>query len=94
MNNVVPFERKVIEKHGTGEAFCLGCNHEWVAVAPIGLDTFECPECHTMKGRFKFEYSPPAGITWTCGCTNQLFNVTKEGIFCPNCGIYQEFPKE
>ena len=81
------------DPHQEGEAFCMGCNHTWVAVAPVGALAFECPSCHCHKGHFKFECGLAEGTgVWTCKCDNQLFNVTEKGIFCPNCGIYQVFP--
>jgi len=76
--------------HATGEAFCLGCNHTWVAVSPVTGDPdqrFECPACHRMMGLYKFEFMPQDGSLYTCGCANQLFNITKEyRLFCPRCG--------
>lgn len=90
MSNVVLFERKV--PHASGDAFCMQCNHTWVAVAPTGTTELECPACHTHKGRFKFACAPSEAKVWTCRCDNQLFNITEAGMFCPNCGHYQEFP--
>lgn len=76
-----------------GTAICSACHHEWLSVAPTGTMELECPECSTMKGRFKFDCAPPEGtLSWTCNCGNQLFNVLEDGIFCPNCGNYQTFP--
>jgi len=93
MNNVVQFARTVDEPHGSGEAFCIGCNHTWQAVAPTGVTELECPECKTMKGRYTFAYAPPVSHVWECNCGNQLFNIAAEGIFCPNCGVFQDYSK-
>lgn len=81
------------ESHVTGEAFCVQCNHEWVAVAPAGTTQLECPECRTEKGLFKFPCRPPEGEqVWTCNCGNHLFYMTPDGHLCPNCGTHQEYP--
>ncbi len=77
------------DPHATGEAFCVMCNHNWVAVVPYSDDPdqrFECPSCHCMAGRFKFEFGPTDGQLWTCNCGNQLFNVTATyRLYCPRC---------
>lgn len=74
----------------SGEAFCIQCNHAWVACAPIGTVALQCPQCGTTKGRFKFECAPEASTeVRECNCGNQLFYLTREGHLCPNCGIYQ-----
>ena len=36
-----------------GQAHCLLCLREWIAVAPIGTPWLECPECHQMTGAIK-----------------------------------------
>lgn len=94
MSNVIPFAKPAKdEPHGTGAAYCMACNATWEAVAPVGTIELECPGCKSMKGRFKFPYTPITGVVWECKCGNQLFNFDVNGIFCPNCGVYQEFPK-
>ena len=93
MSNVIPFAKPIEETpHGTGEAFCMACSATWTAVAPVGTVELACPECKTMKGRFVFAYLPCMDKVWECNCGNQLFNLDKSGIFCPNCGTYQQFP--
>ena len=80
--------------HLSGIAICLDCKHEWVAVAPIIENEFnwlECPSCGLMKGRFKYHYERD-GEQWECNCGNDLFHVKPKGIYCPNCGQWQEFP--
>lgn len=80
------------DPHGAGDAFCLQCNHQWVAVAPTGTVQLECPECHTMKGLFKFPFAPSEGqLVRECNCGNQLFYMTPEGHMCANCGTYQGY---
>lgn len=80
------------EQHGAGTAFCIGCRHEWAAVAPTGCTAFECPACGAHKGKWKFEFYPPEGqMIRVCGCGNELFYLTPEGHLCANCGIYQGY---
>ena len=89
-SNVIPFEKPI--QHGSGEAFCISCNHRWVAVAPTGSTCFECPACKRHTGKFKFEFYPSVGqMVRECGCGNQLFYLTKEGHLCANCGVYQQY---
>ena len=91
MSNVIAF-KKVNVPHAAGEAFCLQCKHEWVAVAQSGVVQLECPECKTLKGLFKFPFNVQAGEQIRfCNCGNNLFIITPEGHLCPNCGIYQGY---
>jgi predicted RNA-binding Zn-ribbon protein involved in translation (DUF1610 family) len=91
MSNVIEFPAQT-DPHGSGEAFCMQCNHQWVAVAPVGETRFECPECHAHKGMYKYEFVPPKGsLVRECNCGNQLFYIRPEGHMCPNCGIYQSY---
>lgn len=95
--SVIPFARKPAPEektvpHGTGPAFCIGCKHEWEAVAPAGVVELQCPACESMKGRFRFLFDTYEGDrVWTCNCGNDLFRVTERGRLCVNCGDYQVF---
>ena len=92
MSNVIEFKKPEKDPHGQGEALCIGCGHEWQAVAPVGVTRFECPECHAMKGLWRFEFAPAEGqMVRECNCGNQLFYLTPDGHLCANCGIYQEY---
>lgn len=93
--SVIPFQKK--EKHVEGPAICLDCKHEWEAVIPqdsieSALDWLECPNCHLHKGRFKYKFTAGPDI-WICACGNDLFQITSECVYCPNCGQEQVFPK-
>lgn len=35
----------MIEQFCAGQAECLACGREWVAVWPLGADALECPSC-------------------------------------------------
>jgi len=75
--------------HLSGEARCMLCGKEWVAVAPVGTPWLECPECHSEKGYMKFHVQR-TGSEWICNCGNDLFRVTPDGYYCPNCGTWQK----
>lgn len=93
MGEVIAFGRPEKEEPtACGEAFCIACGHEFVAVVPVGLEEFECPQCRTHKARYRFSFRPPAGsLVRKCCCDNDLFYLTPEGHLCANCGTYQEY---
>jgi hypothetical protein len=91
-NELEELMKDVPEEHAFGKMFCVDCKHEWDAVVPIGTDYCECPECHRFMGRHKYSFMLQKSAIWQCACENSLFEVTMEGIFCPSCGRYQEFP--
>jgi len=91
MGKVVSIEDKK-GQWGTGEAFCIGCKHEWVAVATTGTTELECPNCKSMKGIYRFQFMPSEGqLVRECNCGNQLFYLTPDGHLCANCGLYQRY---
>ena len=69
------------DPHLSGKARCAVCKHEHVAVAPVGVDWMECPECGLDKARFIRECK--------CGC--DVFRITRTASFCINCGNGQSF---
>jgi len=85
MGDVISFARKI--PHIQGAAFCFACDHEWQAVAPVGTVELECPSCRAMKGRYRCEIVPE-GVVKTCECGCQMFYITTDGTWCPNCGTY------
>ena len=87
-SNVIDLVAKKEENqpHSAGTAKCLDCKHEWEAVAPTATEYLECPNCLLMLGRFKFTYLYTDQYHWTCKCGNDLFHITKTGVYCPNCG--------
>jgi hypothetical protein len=93
MADVIPFPSREPEvQHGQGEAFCLSCDHTWQAVAPTGIESFECPSCRRWTGHWKFEFYPREDqMVRECRCGNQLFYLTPDGHLCANCGIYQAY---
>lgn len=94
--DVIPFARRQAPPpeadgpHMSGEAFCIGCRHTWVAVAPAGTVDLLCPGCTSMKGMFKFATQPaPGTLVRVCRCENNLFYLTPDGHMCANCGQFQ-----
>ena len=80
------------QPHMTGEAKCLACGHEWVAVAPIGTVAFECPKCGLDKGQTKYPCQPPEGSDiWECNCGSQTFFIRPTGFMCTNCGVSEGY---
>lgn len=74
--------------HLSGLARCLACRHEWVAVAPAGAAWLDCPKCSLERGRYIGHVQKDVPH-WHCNCGNDLFYVTQDGYYCPNCGVYQ-----
>jgi hypothetical protein len=78
------------EPHKQGPAKCMGCKHEWQAVAPLEcIEFFECPSCSAMKGFFVRPVSRFQYPILTCNCGNDLMHVTQSGTYCVNCGQWQ-----
>lgn len=87
---IFTFDDYAPNPHLSGEARCLTCGHTWVAIAPSGTVWLECPECKTEKGRFCGPVEE-SGEHWTCNCGCDLFHISRKGIYCPNCGVRQNF---
>jgi hypothetical protein len=80
--------RQEREPHLNGNARCLACKHEWVAVAPIIVTSMERPEYPLERGRYVVQFERD-GEHWHCNCGNDLFYSTPDGFYCPNCGEWQ-----
>ena len=78
------------DHHLSGDAKCLACKHEWMAVAPVGAVWMECPSCTLLRGRYIAHSEYPLDH-WNCGCGCDLFHVIKDCFYCPNCGKEQHF---
>ena len=93
MTNIIPLHKKDDTPRATGEAFCMHCKYEWVAVSPSGIhERFECPACASHKGMFKYQFAPSDDDElYECNCGNHLFYIMPEGHLCANCGIYNEY---
>lgn len=88
--NVIPFRNRE-EPHMDGDAKCIGCGHQWHAVAPVGVWQLECPSCETMKGVFQHPVGAMDGdllFACVCGC-EALTAYQRAGRFwlrCMACG--------
>lgn len=69
-----------------GVCLCLDCRHEWNGVADVETDWLECPNCGLVRGRFKCWHVHQEEDHWTCKCGNDMFCITTERTYCPNCG--------
>lgn len=94
MGSVVEFKKPVArnEMWAQGSAVCIGCRHEWEAVAPVGTHQLECPKCHTMKGIFRHPFgSAPGDSVFQCNCgceaMTAYFHKGKFWFQCMSCGI-------
>lgn len=91
MSEIVDFAAAKENKtpHNYGQARCLGCHHEWTAVAPAGMTVLECPRCETDKGVFLGLVLIRDENHWVCQCGNRFFCFTKTQTYCPVCGTTQ-----
>lgn len=83
--SVIQFPTPGDDHHLSGQAVCPKCDHQWVAVAPVGVVNLECPSCHLIHGVFKAAVVPETA--WKCNCGNQLFFLTPGGAMCRGCGL-------
>lgn len=89
MGTIAAFPKKEpLDPHIVGAAHCIACAHKWTSVAPVGSVWLECPNCKCDKGLMD-QPCVRELPTWTCNCGNDLFHVTKDGYYCPNCGDWQ-----
>lgn len=94
--NVVSLADKRLERepHWSGAVRCLGCAHEWVAVAPVGVVSgLACPACGLNKGVPKNLYGPGEGYAALgCNCGADSFfaylgeTSRKVYVRCVGCG--------
>lgn len=72
-----------------GVAKCLACQHEWEAMVPIGSVWLICPKCKLERGRFIYHMMREEYQHWSCTCGNDLFYITRDGEYCPNCAKWR-----
>lgn len=72
--------------HREGNARCLSCKHQWVAVAPAGTTTLECPSCATFQGVY-LGVAQTENAQWQCACGEFVFFIDAHGPYCAHCGI-------
>lgn len=86
--------KKEREPHWTGTVRCVGCQHEWEGVAPIGTMWVDCPECGLPKGHPKHPFGAQEGdLVFRCLCGSEALTAYQhKGRFflkCMACGIDQ-----
>lgn len=96
---VLPFKAPTVQvdvSWAEGKAKCIACQHEWVAVALLGGQPFECPSCKLEKGMFKYPFGAKAGdreFSCLCGCEALVaYQRGRDNLFflrCMNCGSDQ-----
>lgn len=83
--------REERQPHWTGEAYCVGCQHSWQAVAPMGTMILDCPACSLPKGMPRHPFGADEGdrlLTCNCGC-EALTAYQRHGrmwVRCMGCG--------
>jgi hypothetical protein len=94
MGDIIEFPGKTeTDGHLTGPARCMGCGHEWQAVAPVGtVDNLECSQCRGFLGILVYPVMPES--YWVCGeCNCHIFAVSgiSKEILCYRCGSIQRW---
>jgi hypothetical protein len=90
---ILPFRRpEPTEEWLSGEARCLGCGNEWVAVAPVGVWQLECDKCNSMKGIFKLPVgSGEDDLVFSCDCgceaITAYYSKGQFNLRCMTCGV-------
>lgn len=80
------------EPHWSGNIKCIGCQHEWVGVAPMGTMFVDCPSCGLPKGTPKHPFGAAEGdAMFVCNiCDSEALTAYyREGhfrIICMGCG--------
>lgn len=84
-------EREKRSPHWSGCCICLGCKHEWVSVAPIGVMFVDCPSCGLPKGHPKHPFGASEGDSlFQCDCGSEAltayFRKGELRLMCMACG--------
>lgn len=98
MSNVISLQDARTERspHWSGYCRCMGCQHEWMGVGPIGTSAeLECPECGLPKGVVKHLFGADVGdhvLSCTdCGCDSFAIYKRKKDMMkivrCISCGL-------
>lgn len=83
--------REERKPHWTGTCKCIGCGHEYVGVAPLGVMFIDCPECGLPKGHPKHPFGAQEGdLFFRCVCGSEALTAYKRGGYfrtmCMACG--------
>jgi ribosomal protein S27E len=93
-DNVIALADYRATAHLEGWAHCPACEHEWIAVAPVGATQLDCDSCGDMHARWLNPVGPSEGdLVHSCDCGEEtLFAVRRDGHFylrCTACGADQ-----
>lgn len=108
MADIIPFARPAPKEpsdpHYSGEAHCLACGHDWMAVAKVGTPasmpgpdraTLTCPACSASRGVLKYHviYSSAKFVysCTSCGCTLFSIVLSANGDPCTACAGCGQF---
>lgn len=76
------------QPHMRGDARCIMCKHEWVAVAPAGTCELECPQCLAYRGYFMGAMITEDKVEYNCECGCNVYKIgSEQQVFCAKCGI-------
>lgn len=88
MGEIISFKKPETDEHVTGPAVCVGCGKSWIAVAPVGVSTLDCPKCETNRGVFTQLMNRCNSDHWQCNCGSEFFSLTRKGAYCVKCGAW------
>lgn len=89
-DNVIDLSAHRPNPHLAGKAKCTACGHGWAAVAPVGTDRLECPNCKTLRGVWLAFCTGREGIAFrVCQCGCDVFVLSVEELVCTACGRFQ-----
>lgn len=91
---VISFQKAKEERepHWSGTCKCIGCGHEWVGVAPMGVMFVDCPSCELPKGHPKYPFGggEAGDAVFTCNCGSEALTAYYRGnrfrLQCMACG--------
>lgn len=77
--------------HWSGTCKCIGCQHEWVGVAPMGTFFVGCPSCGLPKGHPKHPFGAQDGDSvFICNCGSEALTAYRHNgkftLRCMGCG--------
>lgn len=92
---VISFQKAKEERepHWTSTVYCVGCGHEHVAVAPIGVQWVECPSCHTQKATPRHPFGADQGdVVFSCSlcgleALTAFYRKGRFNLMCMGCGV-------
>lgn len=93
MSNILSFGKIEDKPTAEGDAKCLDCKYEWVAIIETPYDSsLECPKCKSFRGGLTTPMAPNENtIVYKCNCGCNHFWVVNNGILCVGCGAVTTF---